>query len=137
MVERFNRTLKQRLYRYFTVNNTLNFVPFLQDLVQGYNRLYHRSIKRSPEEVTQDNSSDVWSTHYGKKTKGKWKKPRFKVGDRVRLNEKFRQFKKGYLPGWTEEVFVVSSVRKGRVPTHKVNEWDSTKVKSTFYAEDL
>ena len=44
VVERFNRTLKQRLYRYFTVNNTLNFVPVLQDLVQGYNRSYHRSI---------------------------------------------------------------------------------------------
>ena len=39
----------------------------------------------------------------GKKKKGK--KPRFKVGDRVRLNEKFRTFKKGYLPGWMEEVF--------------------------------
>ena len=86
----------------------------------------------APDEVTQDNSSDVWSTLYGKKTKGKWKKTRFKVGDRVRLNEKFRQFKKGYLPGRTEEVFVVSSVKKGRVPTYKVNEWDGTPVKGTF-----
>ena len=137
VVERFNRTLKQRLYRYFTVNNTLNFVPVLQDLVQGYNRSFHRSINLAPDEVTQDNSSDVWSTLYGKKTKGKWKKPRFKVGDRVRLNEKFRQFKKGYLPGWTEEAFVVSCVKKGRVPTYKVNEWDGTAVKGTFYAEDL
>ena len=137
VVERFNRTLKQLLYRYFTVNNTLNFVPVLQDLVQGYNRSYHRSINRAPDEVTQDNSSDVWSTLYGKRTKGKWKKPRFEVGDRVRLNEKFRQFKKGNLPGWTEEVFVVSSVKKGRVPTYKVNEWDGTPVKGTFYAEDL
>ena len=135
VVERFNRTLKQRLYRYFTVKNTLNFVPVLQDLVQGYNRSYHRSIKRAPNQVTQANSSEVWETLYGGKKKKKT--PRLKVGDRVRLNEKFRTFKKGYLPGWTEEVFVVRSVKKGRVPTYKVDEWDGTQVKGTFYAEDL
>ena len=27
VVERYNRTLKQRMYRYFTVKNTLNFIP--------------------------------------------------------------------------------------------------------------
>ena len=61
---------------------------------------------------------------------GKTKKLKFKVGDRVRLNEKFRPFKKGYLPGWTEEVFVVSRVQKGKVPTYKVDEWDGTRSKA-------
>ena len=93
------------MYRYFTVKNTLNFVPILQDLVQRYNRSYHRSIKRAPNEVTEANSPEVWETLYGKK-KGKVKRPRLKVGDRVRLNKKFRTFKKGYLPGWTEEGFL-------------------------------
>ena len=38
VVERFNRTFKQRLYRYFTVKNTLSFLSLLQTLVKGYNR---------------------------------------------------------------------------------------------------
>ena len=84
-VKWFNRTLKQRLYRYFTVKNTLNFVPVQQDLVQGYNRSFHRSIKMAPNEVTQANSPEVWETLYGKK-KRKVKRPRSKVGDRVSLN---------------------------------------------------
>ena len=37
LVERFNRTFKERLYRYFTTANTLKFEDVLQDLVQGYN----------------------------------------------------------------------------------------------------
>ena len=41
VVERFNRTFKQRLYCYFTVNNTLSFLPVLETLVKGYNRTYH------------------------------------------------------------------------------------------------
>jgi hypothetical protein len=90
----------------------------------------------SPNQVTLLNSLEVWMTLYGKKVK-KPKKPQLKVGDRVRLNQKFRQFKKGYLPGWTEEVFVVRSVRRGKVPSYKVEEWDGTLVKGTFYEEDL
>ena len=134
-MERFNRTFKQRLYRYFTVKNTLKFAPILHDLVLGCNRSYHRSIKMAPNQVSLANSADVWETLYGKK--GKVKRPSFKVGDRVRLNKKFRPFKKGYLPGWTEEVFVVRRVRPGKIPTYKVDEWDGSKIKGTFYEQDL
>ena len=137
VVERFNRTLKQRLYRYFTVKNTLQYVPVLQSLVKGYNRTYHRSIKMAPDQVTLENSEKVWENLYGTLEIKKPKKPSLKVGDRVRMNKKFRQFKKGYLPGWTEEVFVVRSVRKGTVPTYKVEEWDGTPIQGTFYEQDL
>ena len=138
VVERFNRTLKEHLYRYFTVQNTLKFVPVLQALVKGYNRSYHHSIKMAPDQVTLANSEDVWETLYGKKEKGKKsRKPPLKVGDHVRLNKKFRQFKKGYLPGWTEEVFLIRGVRPAKVPTYKVEEWDGTTVEGTFYTQDL
>ena len=60
-----------------------------------------------------------------------------RVGDRVRLNKKFHTFKKGYLPGWTEEVFVVDKVKPGPVPTYKIIEWDGTPLAGTFYNQDL
>ena len=55
VVERFNRMLKKRLYRYFTVKNTLSYLSVLKELVAGYNRSYHRSIKIAPEKVSMDN----------------------------------------------------------------------------------
>ena len=62
----------------------------------------------------------------------------FKGGDRVRLNKRFRSFKKGYLPGWTEEVFVVCQVVPSLgVTTYKVKELDNTPYQGTFYARDL
>ena len=64
-------------------------------------------------------------------------KPTLKVGDRVRLNKKFHLFKKGYLPSWTEEVFVIRDSIPGPVPTYKVEEWDRTPLKGTFYIQDL
>ena len=94
VVERFNRTLKERLYRYFTVKNTLSYLPVLKDLVMGYNRSYHRSIKMAPIKVTVKNEEQVWKNLYAKRLKAKPVKPNLKVGDRVRLNKKYRIFKK-------------------------------------------
>ena len=132
VVERFNRTLKERLYRYFTAANTLRFDDVLPELVQGYNATRHRSIGMAPQDVTWDNEEAAWKRLYGPRLKGK-KKPQFKVGDRVRLNKIHRPFG----PGWTEEVFVVHRVVPGPVPTYKIREWDDTPVQGTFYDANL
>ena len=137
VVERFNRTFKQRLYRYFTTYNTLSFVKAVPALMNGYNKTYHRSIGTSPKKVDGSNTAEVWNRLYGAYVNGKRNKAKFRKGDRVRLNQKFRQFKKSYLPGWTEEVFLVECVEPGPVNTYKVVEWDGTPIKGTFYEEDL
>ena len=136
VAERFNRTLKERLYRFFTAHNTHDFRQSLPAVVKGYNASPHLSIGIAPSQVTVSNSSKVWNKLYG----GRWKRPqevKLKVGDRVRLNKKFRTFKKSYLPGWTEEVFIVDRVKPGPVPTFRITEWDGTEVRGTFYTQDL
>ena len=135
VVERFNRTLKERLYRYFTAANTLRFDEVLPELAQGYNATRHRSIGMALQEVTWDNEEAVWKRLYDKRLKRP--PPQFHVGDRVRLNKIHRTFDKGYLPGWTGEVFVVHRVVPGPVPTYKIREWDDTPVDGTFYDADL
>jgi len=131
-VKRFNRTLKER---YFTAANTLKFDNVLPELVQGYNATRHRSIGMAPQDVTWKNEEAVWKRLYDKRLKKE--KPKFKVGDQVRLNKIYRTFAKGYLPGWTEEVFVVHRVTPGPVPTYKILEWDDTPVQGTFYEANL
>ena len=94
IVERFNRTLKSKLYRYFTAANTLRFVDVLPKLVQQYNDTYHRSIGMAPAKVTPWNVQDVWHRLYdGCLKEGKKRCPVFKEGDRVCLNKRFRSFK--------------------------------------------
>jgi len=137
VVERFNRTLKERLYRYFTAANTLRFDDELPQLVQGFNATRHRSIGMAPKDVTWDNEEAVWKRLYVKRLNQKHPQPKFKVGDRARLNKIHRTFEKGYLPRWTEEVFVVHRVVPGVVPTYKIREWDDPPVKGTFYEADL
>ena len=64
VVERFNRTLKTRMWRYFTAKNRRKYLNILQDLVHSYNHSFHRSIKRTPASVSLENQ-EVWQTLYG------------------------------------------------------------------------
>ena len=137
LVERFNRTLKERLYRYFTAANTFQFLDELPRLMEGYNATRHRAIGMAPQDVTWSNEEAVWNHLYGKWLKQKPTRPKLHVGDRVRLNKVHRPFEKGYLPGWTEEVFVVHRVIPGPIPTYKIHEWDGSPVDGTFNNADL
>lgn len=105
IVERFNRTLKTRMYRAFTAKNTLKYINILKDLVHGCNHSKHRTLGMPPANVTLKNEQQVWNNVW----KPLWqkdfnRKPRyvFNVGDYVRISKARRTFKKGYLPSWTE-----------------------------------
>ena len=65
IVERFNRTLKSRIWRYFTASNTKRFLEVLDDIVDSYNNSYHRSIRMKPSQVRRKDeivsmAKNVW-----------------------------------------------------------------------------
>ena len=70
IVERFNRTLKTRMWRYFTKYQTVRYIDALQDFVQSYNDIYHRSIGMAPSQVNAANQEEVWQRLYGHDGKG-------------------------------------------------------------------
>lgn len=131
------KTLKTKLYRYFTAANTLKYLYALPKIVNQYNHTIHSRIKEKPANVTTENERLIWNRLYGKRL-SKVSIPKLKVGDKVRLNKKHRVFEKGYLPGWTEEVFLVVKIDTVRpVVTYKLTEWDGSPIKGTFYKRDV
>ena len=76
IVERSQRTLKARMWRYFTRNKTRRYMDILPDLVYNYNHSFHRSIRRTPVEVNSSNVLPVWKTLYGPKKPSKSKTPK-------------------------------------------------------------
>ena len=137
VVERSHRILKQRMYRYFTAHNTLRYVDVLQPLIHTYNQAYHQSIGMAPHQVTEKTVPEVWDRLHGQRLDQKTPPPKCQEGDRVRLNKKHRPFKKASLPIWTEEVFVVTHVRRHPVVTYRLSEWDGTPIKGTFYEPNV
>ena len=104
IVERFNRTLKTRTWRYFTKSQSVRYVDVLQDFVRSYNDNYHRSIGMAPSEVNSTNQEIVWQRMYGHEGGGT---PKYRVGDQVRISKAKRHFEKGYMANWTEELFTI------------------------------
>ena len=137
VVERVNRTLKSKLYRYFTAVNSLRYIDVLQDLVDSYNNTYHRSIGRAPATVSLLNVGDVRRKLYGKISPTSPKKFKFNVGDHVRLSLRKRLFKKGYKMNWTEEIFQITK-RIPRTPVvYEVCDLLERPIEGTFYEKEL
>ena len=60
LVERFNRTLKTKMWRYFTHKNTRKWVDVLPQLIDAYNNSRYRSIGMAPNQVNKENKMLVW-----------------------------------------------------------------------------
>jgi hypothetical protein len=136
IVERFNRTLKTRMWRYFTRRKTHRYLGILTNLVRAYNGSHHRSIGRTPESVSSENVHDVLQKLYGGKT-ATVATPKFKVGDQVRISKARRTFKKGYLPNWSEELFTVSKCRLTDPPVYILKDYNGDVLDGTFYEPEL
>ena len=136
IVERFNRTLKARIWRYFTKNDTLTYLDILQDIVSTYNRTPHRSIGMAPLDVNDKTLGKAWYRLYGD-TSAEYKGSKLQVGDSVRISKARRIFKKGYLPQWTEEIFIISKIQHTNPITFILKDWGGDELEGSFYTEEL
>ena len=82
VVERWIRTMKEKMWKYFTDNNTSVYVDILPDLVEDYNNTRHSSNKMTPVEASKKkNELTVWRNLYPKHLEIRDIKPKFSIGD--------------------------------------------------------
>ena len=67
IVVSFNRTLKTKMWKYFTHRETLTYVDVLSKMVASYDNTVHRTIGIPPAEVTWDNQTTVSKRLYRRK----------------------------------------------------------------------
>ena len=135
IAERFNRTLKEKVYCYFTAKHTRRYVDVFHDLVHAYNHTYHRSIRMAPADFSLDNEDAVRERLYPIQTKLlDWK---FKIGDKVRIVMQRRVLQKGYIGNWSEEIFVVASRMLTAPVTYNLKDRFGDDIKGTFYNNEL
>ena len=71
IAERFNRTLKEKMYRMFTHNKNKKYIDVLDELIYNYNNTIHRSHGLRPSSVSVGNQDLVFERIYGyNKNKG-------------------------------------------------------------------
>ena len=130
IAERFIRTLKTKIYKYMTSISKNGYIDKLDDIVKEYNNKYHTSIKMKPVDV-KDN------TYIDFKKEINDKNPKFKVGDHVRISKYKNIFAKGYMPNWSEEIFIIKKI-KNIVPwTYVINDLNGEGIIGIFYEKEL
>lgn len=140
VIERWNRTMKERMYKYFTAHNTRRYVDVLDELVSHYNNTVHSSTKMTPVLASnKQNEGLVYLTLYDDVIHSPRNdtKPKFKVGDKVRISRKKGKFEKGFTPNWTEEIFTISTIQYTDPITYKIVDTNNEEIKGTFYTEEL
>ena len=130
VTERFIRTLKSKIYKYMTSISKNVYIDQLDDIVDKYNNTYHTTIKMKPIDVKGNTYINADKEIHNKD-------PKFKVGDHVRILKYKNIFAKGYMPNWSEEVFVIKKV-KNTVPwTYVINNLNGEEITGTFYEKEL
>ena len=138
IVERFNRTLKTRMYRTFTARGGHKWIDILEDLVNGYNNTRHSSIKFAPNDVNEENEHYVRENLYPQiKKEVKHTIARFIVGQTVRITKKKSSFQKGYDQTFSYEVFTVSEVKDTYPVTYGLRDYKGNLIEGSFYSNEL
>ena len=131
--ERFNRTLKSRLYRYMTHHHTSRWVVVFQPIVDSYNRTVHRSIGMSPIDVA-GNEDAIARRLYPPKLILTWK---YQTGDRVRIGKYKHVFGRGYLPNWSDETFIIANRYPTFPVTYGLEDFAGEPIKCKFYVQEI
>jgi hypothetical protein len=136
VVERFNRTLKEIMWKRFTAENTRTWINMLDKLLLEYNNRLHSTIKMTPTEASEEKNKLQVLEHQMHLEQGS-EKPKFKVGDKVRISRIKGLFEKGYLPNWSEALYTVDKVKKTNPYTYTVRDFKGEEILGSFYTEEL
>src|SRR6218665_978500 len=138
VVERWNRTMRDKMSKYFSANSTRRDIDVLDALTDQYNNTVHSSTRMTPVEASlKTNKIKVWMNLYPNLSTTEDNVPKFSVGDKVRITKKKTTFEKGYTPRWTEEVFTISKIQYTDPPTYKITDYNGEEIQGTFYEQEL
>ena len=137
VVERWNRTIKTKLWKQFTAQGNTMYLDILPMLLKQYNMSKHSSIKMTLTEARKkSNKGTVYFNLYGDMKQPKL--PKFKVGNKVRISKyKRKVFDKGYTPNWTEEVFIIDKIQYTNPITYKLKDLNNEEIQGSFYEAEL
>ena len=134
--ERYNRTILNKIYKNFTLNNNTIYINDLNKLTNEYNNSYHRSIKMKPIDASKkSNENIVRNNLYNFKYTNK--KPKFTIGDKVRVSLLKNTFEKSYTSNYSQEIFIIDDIKTSNVHYYFLKDLQGDKIDGMFYEQEL
>ena len=124
------RTQKNKIFKHMAAVSKNVYFEVLDDIVNKYNNTVHKTIKMKPIDVTSDSYAEY-------NEDSNVTKPKFKVGDHVRISKYKNIFAKGYTQNWLEEVFVVSKIKNTVLWSYVISDLNGEPFTGSFYEKEL
>lgn len=143
VVERFNRSILNILWKYRSDKKTDKYVDVLPKIFHSYNSRYHRTIKMSPNDAELEKNQkllfDVHNSRYNKIViKNNNKKPKFKKGDTVYIKFSNNPFTKSYSKTFSEEQYTIYKVNvRMPFPTYTLKDYHNEIIEGNFMENQL
>lgn len=140
LAERLIRTVKEKMVKYMTHNDTKRYLEILPDIIRSYNRRVHRSIGMAPIDVTPDNEATVKDKLYGHLEGYHFPtKSKFNIGDLVRQVKKLKALDKGTTQTTTDEVFEIADIDMFHPPEYlyRLKDLAGDYIRGSFHGTEL
>jgi len=131
------KRIKMKMYRYFYFNKTQKWIDMVNNIAESINNTKLESLGFSPAEVTEENSSEVWNNIYKNYIQQRQDKPKFKVGDLVRISSAKGIFEKAYTANFTSEIFKVNQIHMTKPVTYSLVDLKGEEITGGFYDFEL
>ena len=135
--ERFNRTLKNLMFREFSARGSYNWIDILDDLMKRYNSSVHRTIKCAPLKVQLKDKVKLQAIHNANHASTKRGKVKFQINNTVRISGIKGIFTKGYYPNWSTELFKITEICNTCPVTYKLEDYHGRPIQGGFYNEEI
>lgn len=137
VVERVNRTLKNKMWKLFSLHGNYKWLNFLSDIVAEYNNTKHRTIGMKPKNVKKKDEKHLLRTVYNHLKIVDPRKRKFKANDYVRISKYRQAFSKGYTPNWSNEIFKIRKVHKSNPRTYLLEDQAGEQILGGFYDHEM
>ena len=130
VAERFIKTLEKKIYKHMTAISKNVYYEALDDIVNKYNNMVHRTTKVKPIDATDDSFAE----YNGESNK---KDAKFMIGDHARISKYKNIFAKGYAPNWSEEPFVINEINNTVPWNYTIFDLNGEEITGRFYEKEL
>lgn len=134
--ERLVRTIKGRLFKYLYYKGSLNYTRILDKIISAYNNTIHSSTKFKPVDIDESKVLEVYN-NLKRSQKQKYKPPKFKIGNYVRISKYKKTFEKSYLTNYSDEIFKITSIFYKIPITYKLCDLADEEILGQFYEPEL
>ena len=129
VAERFVRALKNKIHKFMASISKNVYIDKLDDIVNNYNKTYHRTITEKPVDVRPSIYID-----FNKESNKEG--PKYKVGGNVRISKYKNIFAKGFVPNCSEEVLVIKKFKNAVPWTYVISDLNRDELVGTFYEKE-